>query len=91
METSEKKANVESQENEKSLPSISTAVKLHPQEEKSIYFQSRETQEIFLIITFTSNICRNRYYQTNGAGIRLNNSGENLNTVSFQCDVNIIV
>lgn len=91
MEISEKKANLESQENETALPSIETAAKLHPQEEKSIYFQSRETQETFLIITLKANICRNKYYLTNGAGIRLSNSGENSNILSFQCDVDIII
>lgn len=45
-----KKAHVKCQENEKALPSIPAAGELHPQEEKSIYFQSRDTQEIFLII-----------------------------------------
>lgn len=49
-----RKANVQSQGNETALPSTETAIKLHPQEEKSIYFQSRETQEVFLIITLNN-------------------------------------
>lgn len=49
------KANVKNQDNEPALPSIKLAVKLHQQKEPSIYFQSRETQESFPIITLTTN------------------------------------
>jgi hypothetical protein len=66
------------------LPSTQLAVKRYPQEETSICFQSRETQESLPIITLTTNICRNRYYQTNAAGVRLKNSAANSNILSFQ-------
>lgn len=61
--------------------STETLSELQPREEKSIYFPSRATQEIFLIITLTTHICRSRYSQTNGAGIRLGISGEKLNVL----------
>jgi hypothetical protein len=48
----------------------------------------QRNQESFLITTFTTNICRNRYYQMNGAGIRLHTRGEDLNILSLECGTN---
>lgn len=55
MVTSEDKANVNNQDNEPALPRILLAIKLPQREEPSIYFQSRESQESFPIITLTTN------------------------------------
>lgn len=78
------------QENEQALSQACRRLWNLTLRKRNLFSKQRNPGDFFLIITLTTNICRNRYYQTNDAAIRRNNSGENLNTLSFRCDVNII-